>query len=178
MNVIRTQYKKTAIGELILGAFDDQLCLLDFRYRKMRDTVDRRVKQHLNAEYQVAKAPVLAEASKQLDAFLAAELQEFDLPLLTVGTDFQQQVWAALKTIPYGATASYSDIAETIGQPASVRAVANANGANAIALAIPCHRIIGRDNSLTGYGGGLRSKQFLLDLERPNLFSQSISINQ
>ena len=101
-----------------------------------------------------------------LDAYFRLERKSFDVPLLTVGTDFQKQVWDALQEIPYGKTCSYGELAERIGQPKAVRAVANANGANAISLFIPCHRIIGSDYSLTGYGGGLEAKKFLLELEK------------
>ncbi|MBO0838982.1 MAG: methylated-DNA--[protein]-cysteine S-methyltransferase, partial [Actinobacteria bacterium] len=101
----------------------------------------------------------------QLDAYFAGELTEFSLPLAPAGTQFQRQVWAALQQIPYGQTWSYGQLAEKIGNPAAVRAVGLANGRNPIAVVIPCHRVIGADGSLTGYGGGLDRKRFLLDLE-------------
>ena len=93
------------------------------------------------------------------------ERRDFDIPLLLAGSDFQKRVWQQLPRIPYGQTASYGELAAAIGSPRSVRAVANANGANAISIILPCHRIIGSDGRLTGYGGGLRAKQYLLDLE-------------
>jgi len=110
-------------------------------------------------------AQPFAAASLQLAAYFAGELTAFDLPLAPAGTEFQRSVWAALQTIPYGQTWSYSQVADKIGRPAAVRAVGLANGRNPVAIVIPCHRVIGSDGSLTGYGGGLDRKRFLLDLE-------------
>ena len=108
---------------------------------------------------------VLRRTVRELDEYFRGERREFDIPLLLAGSDFQKRVWQQLPSIPYGQTASYGELAAAIGSPRSVRAVANANGANAISIILPCHRIIGSDGSLTGYGGGLRAKQYLLDLE-------------
>jgi methylated-DNA-[protein]-cysteine S-methyltransferase len=102
----------------------------------------------------------------QLGAYFAGERTAFDLELTAVGTPFQRAVWAALRRIPYGQRASYAQIAERIGRPRASRAVGLANGANPIAIIIPCHRVVGANGSLTGYGGGLERKQFLLDLEQ------------
>ncbi len=107
-----------------------------------------------------------ASAAAQLAAYFAGELTAFDLPLAPAGTPFQLRVWAALRTIPYGQTVSYGQLARQIGSPAASRAVGLANGRNPIALVVPCHRVVGADGSLTGYGGGLDRKRFLLDLER------------
>lgn len=106
-----------------------------------------------------------AAAARQLAAYFAGQLTAFDLPLAPAGTQFQQRVWAALQTIPYGQTWTYGQLAAKIGNAAAIRAVGLANGKNPIALVIPCHRVIGSDGSLTGYGGGLDRKRFLLDLE-------------
>jgi methylated-DNA-[protein]-cysteine S-methyltransferase len=108
---------------------------------------------------------LFASAADQLAAYFAGQLTEFDLPLAPAGTQFQQTVWAALQQIPYGQTWSYGQLASKIGNPAAVRAVGLANGRNPIAVIVPCHRVIGADGSLTGYGGGLDRKRFLLDLE-------------
>jgi methylated-DNA-[protein]-cysteine S-methyltransferase len=105
-------------------------------------------------------------AVDQLDAYFAGELTDFDLELDLRGTDFQQRVWKALLTVPYGETRSYGEIAEQIGAPGSARAVGLANGRNPIAIIVPCHRVIGANGSLTGYGGGLERKQALLELEK------------
>jgi methylated-DNA-[protein]-cysteine S-methyltransferase len=105
---------------------------------------------------------LFAEARRQLAEYFAGARREFTLPLASQGTAFQQQVWAALRTIPYGHTASYGDIARAVGNPRGVRAVGLANGRNPLSIVVPCHRVIGSDGSLTGYGGGLERKQWLL----------------
>ena len=119
----------------------------------------------LCAEFEVGTSEVIEKAVRQLDEFFAGKRKEFDLPLLFVGTDFQKAVWNELLKIPFGKTVSYGEMALRIGMPKAVRAVANANGANSISIFAPCHRVIGSDRSLTGYGGGLSAKKFLLELE-------------
>ncbi len=109
--------------------------------------------------------PVLAESERQLRAYFAGDLREFSVPLDMQGTEFQKQIWRELIKIPYGETRSYMDIAEAIGSPGAVRAVGAANGANPIAIIVPCHRVIGSGGKLVGYGGGLALKKRLLDLE-------------
>ncbi len=106
-----------------------------------------------------------ARAIEQLEAYFAGRLNAFDVPIAPHGTAFQQMVWRALLTIPYGALRTYQDIADAIGRPTAVRAVANAIGANPIAIMIPCHRVIGRNRQLTGFGGGLVNKRILLEHE-------------
>jgi methylated-DNA-[protein]-cysteine S-methyltransferase len=110
--------------------------------------------------------PVLVEARRQLDEYFARERTAFDLTLAPVGTPFQQQVWAGLRAIPYGRTLSYGELAGRIGNPGASRAVGLANGRNPIAVIVPCHRVIGADGSLTGFGGGLDRKRALLALEQ------------
>jgi methylated-DNA-[protein]-cysteine S-methyltransferase len=112
------------------------------------------------------EAEPLKAAADHLDAYFAGERTTFDLPLAPHGSEFQQRVWAALLEIPYGATESYGDLAQRIGSPGAARAVGLANGKNPIGIVIPCHRVVGADGSLTGYGGGLNRKRLLLDLER------------
>jgi methylated-DNA-[protein]-cysteine S-methyltransferase len=109
--------------------------------------------------------PIAAEAARQLRAYFAGKLREFDLPLDMHGTDFQLRVWRELERIPYGETRSYSQIAAAIGTPQAVRAVGAANGANPIPIVVPCHRVIGAGGKLVGYGGGLPLKRRLLELE-------------
>jgi methylated-DNA-[protein]-cysteine S-methyltransferase len=109
--------------------------------------------------------PVMREAIRQLQAYFEGELKSFDVPLEIAGTDFQKRVWSALRTIPYGQTRSYSEIAAQIGAPQAVRAVGAANGRNPIPIIVPCHRVIGASGSLVGFGGGLEWKRLLLDLE-------------
>jgi len=165
MNKIHIHYYKTFHTEFILGSFDGKLCMLDYRYRKMRESVDRRLTSALNAEYIEVYDEVLQETRKQLDAYLKGERKVFNIPLLMVGSEFQKSVWRALIEIPYGETLSYLDLAKNIGNEKAVRAVANANGANAIGIIIPCHRVIGTNGKLTGYAGGLPLKKKLLDIE-------------
>lgn len=168
MNQINIQYYKTKIGELILGSFEGCLCLLDFRYRKMRTTVDNRIKGRLNAEFIEQDDKILEETRKQLYEYLNKGRTKFDIPFLMAGTDFQKSVWNALMEVSYGSTLTYLQLAKNINNEKAVRAVASANGANAIGLIIPCHRIIGSDGKLVGYGGGLPVKKHLLKLEQAN----------
>ena len=116
-----------------------------------------------------------AHAREQLDEYFAAERTEFDLPLRMEGSSFQREVWTALRDIRYGETVSYGELARRIGRPDASRAVGLANGRNPISIVVPCHRVIGASGSLTGYGGGIERKRFLLDLETPALFSQRAS---
>lgn len=109
--------------------------------------------------------PLIEQARAELEAYLAGRLRRFTVPLDPVGTDFQRLVWATVAAIPYGETATYREIAARIGRPRAVRAVGAANGANPLAIVIPCHRVVGSDGSLTGYGGGVAMKRALLDLE-------------
>lgn len=153
-------------GEMILGSFDGKLCLCDWADGRRRIAVDQRLQKMLNANYVEGSSEVIDIAQKQLNEYFLHQRREFDIPLLFVGTDFQKIVWNELLKIPYGATISYGELACRIGMPKSVRAVANANAVNAISIIAPCHRVIGSDGSLTGYGGGLKRKRFLLDLEK------------
>ncbi len=120
---------------------------------------------------------ILRETAAQLERYFRGELREFDVPLDLQGTEFQKRVWAALLEIPYGETRSYSDLARRLGKPNATRAVGAANGANPVAIIVPCHRVIASNGSLWGYGGGLERKRFLLDLEASakssSLFSSS-----
>ena len=110
--------------------------------------------------------PLLTEAIRQMQAYYAHKLTDFDLPLKTVGTEFQMSVWRALQTIPYAKTVSYQDIARHIGNIKAVRAVGGANNKNPISIIIPCHRVIGKSGKLVGYGGGLDKKEWLLAFEK------------
>jgi len=139
--------------------------MADWRYRKGRETIDRRVQKGLNATFVEEESLVLKLAKEELEAYFQGLRQTFDIPLLLVGTEFQKSVWHGLLEIPFGTTASYLDLAKSINNETAVRAVASAVGANAISLCIPCHRIIGSDGSLTGYAGGLDAKKKLLSLE-------------
>lgn len=126
---------------------------------------DRPARVRVRAEREDASHPVLVDARRQLDEYFAGRRTRFDLPLDPVGTPFQQRVWKALNTIPFGETRSYSDIARQIGHPTAVRAVGAANGRNPVSIVTPCHRVVGSTGSLTGFAGGLDTKAFLLSLE-------------
>ncbi len=165
---INIQYHKTKIGELILGSYKNKLCMLDYRYRKMRTTVNKRIKNGLNAEFIEQDNAVLQTTRQQLREYLCGERKQFDIPLLMIGTDFQKQVWRALLEIDYGKVATYLDLAKKIDNAKAVRAVASANGANSIGVIIPCHRIIGSNGKLVGFAGGLHVKKKLLNLEKEN----------
>ncbi len=167
-NKVNIAYYKTKIGELILGSYEGKLCLLDFTYRRMRTSVDNRIKRLLKADFTEGEDEIIVETKKQIDEYLNGKRKDFDLPLLMLGTDFQKQVWNELLNVNYGETATYLDIAKRIDNPKAVRAAASANGANAIALVIPCHRIIESNGKLGGYGGGLAVKKRLLNLEAKN----------
>lgn len=165
MNTILCTYYKSPCGDIIIGSIDDELCLCDWANRKNRETIDKRMRRTMKADMQQGTSSVIELAIQQLDEYFSGGRKSFDIPLRFAGTDFQQLVWKELCRIPYGQTASYGEVAARIGMPTSFRAVANANGANAIAIFVPCHRVIGSNKTLTGYAGGLEAKQFLLDLE-------------
>lgn len=166
MNQIAIQYWQSPVGEMILGVYQEKLCLIDWNRRKHRERLDRRLQKGLKAEYVEMSSPLIEETIRQLEAYFAKERSTFDIPLLLVGTDFQKSVWKALMKIPYAKTASYLEQAKSIGNEKAVRAVASANGANAISILVPCHRIIGSNGTLTGYAGGLDVKKKLLELEQ------------
>ena len=166
MNQINIRYLNMEIGEVILSSFQDRLCFLDFRERDGRAAVEHRIGRALNAELVGRDDEVLRATSRQLDEYLEGQRMRFDIPLLMVGTDFQKRVWKALMNIPYGATATYGQIARDIGRARAVRAVGSACGANPISIIVPCHRVIGRNRQLVGYGGGLSLKERLLKLEQ------------
>jgi methylated-DNA-[protein]-cysteine S-methyltransferase len=149
-------YLDTPIGELLLAGDDDALCLVSFPEGSMRRDPE--------PDWIYNEKP-FAVARQQLTEYFAGERREFDLPLKLSGTEFQMSVLHALQQIPYGETTSYSDIAERIGRPKAVRAVGAANGRNPIPIIVPCHRVIGSHGDLTGFGGGLDTKEALLRLE-------------
>ncbi|MGQ1785199.1 methylated-DNA--[protein]-cysteine S-methyltransferase [Saccharicrinis sp. GN24d3] len=175
MNIITT-YFKTPIGELIIGSFGGELCLCDWRYRKMRNQIDQRIQKGLDARYEEGGSEINQETIQQLTAYFQAERSQFDIPLKLVGTDFQQKVWQQLIRIPFGETSSYLELSRDLGNEKAIRAVASANGANAISIIVPCHRIIGSDGKLVGYAGGLDAKKKLLRLENPENYAQQLSL--
>ncbi|MFB0959682.1 MAG: methylated-DNA--[protein]-cysteine S-methyltransferase [Flavobacteriales bacterium] len=175
-NQISIKSWKSPVGELILGSIDDKLCLCDWKYRKLRDKVDTRLKEALNANYIEKESPIVLQTITQLEEYFEGNRKTFDIPLRLAGTPFQVSVWKTLLRVNYGYTESYLGLATVLGKVDAIRAVASANGANAISILIPCHRIIGKDGKLTGYAGGLKAKKELLELEgaisssQPSLF--------
>ncbi len=165
MNKITIQYFKSPYGELILGTYKNQLCLADWRYRKMRNAIDKRISTELNAEFIKENSEIIELTKTQLTEYFEGKRKSFDIPLLFVGTDFQKTVWNTLLEIPYGTTETYLGLSKKIKNEKAIRAVASANGANAISIIVPCHRIIGSDGNLVGYAGGLSVKKKLLILE-------------
>jgi methylated-DNA-[protein]-cysteine S-methyltransferase len=164
-NKIYIRYFKTAYGELILGSYEDTLCLCDWQFRKMRASIDRRICEGLQAVYEEGDSEVIQKTLEQLQEYFEKTRTCFDIPLMTVGTEFQKKVWDELLQIPFGKTMTYMELSRKLGDEKAIRAVASANGANAISILIPCHRIIGSKGELTGYAGGLQSKKRLLELE-------------
>lgn len=162
---INTQLYDSHCGKIILASLGDKLCLCDWTEMPCTKRNQLRLKKMLNADFNMATSEVMEQAKLQLNEYFAGCRQSFDIPLLLVGTDFQQQVWHELLRIPYGETRNYKAIAENIGKPHAVRAVANAIGANGISIIVPCHRVVGSNHSLTGYAGGLEAKKILLKTE-------------
>jgi AraC family transcriptional regulator of adaptative response/methylated-DNA-[protein]-cysteine methyltransferase len=157
---------ETPVGEMIAGATDDGICLLEFSDRRMLPTEYKDLERYLKTTIREGENKHFKTVRKQLEEYFNGTLKEFTVPLVTPGTPFQQIVWKELMHIPYGTTRSYQEQSVALGKPDSVRAVANANGMNRISIIIPCHRVIGSDGHLTGYGGGLRRKKWLLDHEK------------
>jgi AraC family transcriptional regulator of adaptative response/methylated-DNA-[protein]-cysteine methyltransferase len=164
--VVRLERIHTALGPMLAAGTDEALCLLEFVDRPMLETQLRRVQNRLGAVLVPGPSAAIRQAERELAEYFAGERREFTVPLSVPGTPFQQRVWDALRAIPYGAVRSYAQQARAVQAPQAVRAVARANGDNRIAILIPCHRVMGSDGALTGYGGGLWRKQRLLDLER------------
>jgi methylated-DNA-[protein]-cysteine S-methyltransferase len=150
-------YFDSPVGALLLAGDSNRLHLIAFPSEGRKHKPE--------AGWRHDRAP-FTEAFRQLTAYFAGELTRFRLPLRFAGTDFQNQVWTALCDIPFGETVSYGALAARIGRPTAYRAVGSANGANPLPIVVPCHRVIGSDKSLTGFGGGIEVKQFLLDHER------------
>ena len=163
--VVTVKRIATPLGQMIAGSANGRLVLLEYADRRALPSQFERLSKALDAVFVPGDDDVLSELTRQLDAYFAGERREFDVPLETSGTEFQEQVWAVLRQIPPGTVRSYGAVAEAIGRPTATRAVARANGDNRIAILIPCHRVIGADGSLTGYGGGMERKRALLEHE-------------
>lgn len=159
----------TPLGAMLLGSDDEGLRLLEFAGEERAELQLARLARRLGCRIVPGSTHHSAAAARQLEEYFHEGRRVFDVPLALSGTPFQETVWRALLEIPWGATRSYGEQAAAIGQSAAVRAVARANGDNRIAIIVPCHRVIGADGRLTGYGGGLWRKEWLLAHERPQL---------
>ena len=157
---------ETPLGPMIACANEQGICLLEFTDRRMLETEFKDLAKRLNAILVLGENSHFKQLKEQLQEYFEGKRKEFTVPLFMPGSPFRQQVWEQLKTIPYGETRSYKEQAIAVGKPGAVRAVANANGMNRISILIPCHRVVGADGKLTGYGGGLWRKKHLLDLEK------------
>jgi len=167
-DIIHIKRITTDIGPMYACASSLGLCLLEFTDRRMLETEFKDLRKRLNAVILPGKNPHLEQLESELKEYFQGIRKVFDVQLHTPGTDFQQTVWKELQKIPYGVTRSYKEQAQAIGNPNATRAVASANGQNRIAIIVPCHRVIGTDGSLVGYGGGLHRKKWLLALESAN----------
>jgi O-6-methylguanine DNA methyltransferase len=157
---------KTPFGEMLAMASNEGICLFDFPYRKMMPRIRQRILSSFVVEPIQEEHPFLIELEEQMHAYFKGMLKDFNIPLHLIGSEFQKQVWHALQTIPYGNTRSYKQQSIVLGNEKAIRAVAKANGENCLAILIPCHRVIGENGSLTGYAGGLRNKEWLLQHEQ------------
>jgi len=184
-NVIIISRLTTPLGPMYAGATEEGICMLEFVDRRMLETEFRDFRKLLNAEILWAENNHIVQVKKELEEYFAGSRKNFDVSLVYAGSEFQKQAWKSLIEIPYGTTVSYQQQALNIGKPKNVRAVANANGMNRIAIMIPCHRVIGSNGKLTGYGGGLERKQWLIRHEKDHSqqeyslfsFSQQVSPN-
>ncbi len=163
---VNIQYYNAPCGELVLASTGEKLCLCDWNGMPCAEKNRRRLARLLGAEFTEEPSEVILLTEMQLDEYFSGKRKTFDIPLQTVGTDFQRRVWNTLLKIPFGKTTTYKDIAIEVGNEKGTRAVAQAIGANGISIIIPCHRVIGSDHSLTGFAGGMEAKRMLLQLEQ------------
>lgn len=166
--VVNVTRISTPLGPMLAGATDEGICLLEFTDRRMLESELKYLERSLNAVILPGNSRFFPELNKQLEEYFNGKRKEFDLPLVMTGSDFQKKAWKALLEIPFGQVRSYKRQAIEIGQENAVRAVGKANGDNKISIIIPCHRVIGENGNLTGYGGGIWRKQWLLEHEKGN----------
>ena len=166
INITRIE---TPLGPMYAGATDKGICLFDFTDRRMLETEFKELKHQLNAVILPGENKYIKQLKQEIGEYFEGKRKNFSVSFDAPGTEFQRKVWDKLKQIPYGKTISYKTQSKRLNKPEAVRAVANANGHNRISIIIPCHRVVGEDGSLTGYGGGLWRKKWLLDFEKKNL---------
>lgn len=166
--VINMVHFTTPLGLMYAGASDQGICLLDFDDKNRLEGAFKDLCQRLNARIVFSDHAYLDQVQAELSDYFSGIRTKFTVPLQTPGTDFQQSVWKILQDIPYSQTCSYKQQALALNNPKAIRAVANANRRNRVSIIIPCHRVIGSDGQLVGYGGGLDRKKWLLDFEQSN----------
>lgn len=164
--LLKADWIDTPLGAMVAVSDKSALHLLEFADRKALPTELQKLRTQVRGDLGIGRHAPTDQLESELSSFFQAKSERFDVPLALHGTAFTRDVWHALRDIPAGETRSYGDVARSIGRPSAVRAVARANGANQIAIVIPCHRVIGADGSLTGYGGGLWRKQKLIEIEQ------------
>ncbi len=167
--IINFEILDTPLGKMLACATKDGICMLEFIDRRAFVTELKDLKRMLRATIEPGTNKHLKQVEKELNEYFEKKRKKFDVALITSGTDFQNAVWKKLLDIPYGETRSYKQQSIALGNLGAIRAVGTANGANRISIIVPCHRVIGEDGNLTGYGGGLKRKRWLLDFESGNL---------
>jgi len=165
-NIIVTRKITMPFGEMLAGATNKGICLLEFTDTNRVEMQLPRLEKNFSAKITEGDSPFFDQLKDELQQYFSGELQHFNIPLDTKGTTFQMQAWDALLKIPYGETRSYLEQAKSIDKPKAFRAVASANRNNRISIIIPCHRVIAKDGGLAGYGGGIDRKEFLINLEK------------
>lgn len=174
--VVRVGRIVTPVGPMLVGATDDAICLLEFVDRRMLPSQIARIRARLGAVFVPDTNERIRSLEREVAAYFAGDLRSFDTSIELCGSDFQLSVWKCLLEIPYGETWTYGQVARAIGRPAAVRAVGRANGLNALGIIVPCHRVVGADGKLVGYGGGLWRKQRLLDMERETVYDAAATL--
>jgi AraC family transcriptional regulator of adaptative response/methylated-DNA-[protein]-cysteine methyltransferase len=163
---------ESPVGPLLAGATSRAVCLLEFTDRRALVKQIESVRRRFPTPVIPGRNRMIDRLTRELNEYFAGKLKKFTVPLAYPGTEFQASVWKGLLSIPYGRTWSYEDLAKKVGRPGAQRAVGTANGANRIAIVIPCHRVVNKGGKLGGYGGGLWRKRFLLDLEQGQAVSE------
>jgi len=163
--IISVKYIHTPLGEMIAGATGEAICLLEFHDREILEKQKERLEKYFKTELIEQDHPLFTQLEQELKEYFDQKRTEFTIPIAYLGSPFQERVWESLLKIPYGATRSYAQQSELIGDKKAIRAMAKANGDNRIAIIIPCHRVIGSNGEMTGYGGKIWRKKALLELE-------------
>jgi AraC family transcriptional regulator of adaptative response/methylated-DNA-[protein]-cysteine methyltransferase len=165
-DVVLLSWVRSPLGPLVTGATEDGVCLVEFSDRRMLEKQFATISRVFSGPIVPGSNRHSEALARELSEYFAGTRRHFDVPIVSPGSPFQRRVWEALMQVPYGQTCSYQDIATAVGDKKAVRAVGTANGANRIAIVIPCHRVVNKGGKLGGYGGGLWRKQYLIDLER------------